>query len=368
MSELLALSYPSLTVNLLTCPLSSILRRILSELLPPNSVIGVIESNVCEDSAFLSASESVVVRLCICSGSNAEEAVLRVDSVESAVLAGLHPSDIVADCEYLIAVLLVSLRGNEHSEVGLTASRRESSSDVLDLAVGLLNAEDEHMLSHPGLVLTLEGSDTESEALLAEENVSAVSRVDRPDSILFRELNDISLLGVNVSLRVETSYEIVRSIAEVLESLLTHTSHDVHVENNVDRVSYLNADLSERRTDRTHRIRDNVHSSALHNAVVHRCKESLHLVGVHPVVCRTSASLFLRADESSVLNAGNVVLAGSVVETVGVLLLIELVHFVPAVIGERSNFFSKGVELLLRAVDPDNVLRLAESDHLIDPF
>ena len=56
------------------------------------------------------------------------------------------------------------------------------------------------MLSHPSLVLALEGSDTECEALLAEKNVSAVSRVDRPDRILLRELNDISLFRINVSL------------------------------------------------------------------------------------------------------------------------------------------------------------------------
>ena len=122
MSKLLALSYPSLTVALDTCPLCSVLRRILVELLPPYSVVAVVESNVCEDSAFLCTSKSVVVGLSVCSRSNAEEAVLRVDSVESAVLAGLHPSDIVADCEDLIAVLLVSLWWDKHCKVGLTAS------------------------------------------------------------------------------------------------------------------------------------------------------------------------------------------------------------------------------------------------------
>ena len=224
------------------------------------------------------------------------------------------------------------------------------------------------MLSHPGLVLALEGSDTESEALLAEENVSAVCGVDRPDSVLFGELNDVSVLGVNVSLGVETSYEIVGGIAEVLESLLAHTSHDVHVENNVDRIGNFNAYLSERRTDRTHGIGDNVHCSALHNAVVHRSELSLHLIGSHPVVCRTCALLLLRADESSVLDTGNVVRACSVVEAVGVLLGIELVHLVPAVIGERSNFFCESVDLLLGAVDPYNLVGLAESNHLVDPF
>ena len=89
----------------------------------------------------------------------------------------------------------------------------------LNLAVGLLNAEDKHMLSHPALVLALVGSDTQCKALLAEENVSAVCGVDGPDSVVLRELNDVSVLGINVSLGVQTSYEVVGSVAEVLESV-----------------------------------------------------------------------------------------------------------------------------------------------------
>ncbi len=146
---------------------------------------------------------------------------------------------------------------------------------------------------------------------------------------------------------METSYEIVGSITEVLEGLLAHSCHDVHIENNVDRVSYLNAYLSEGRTDGSHGVRDNIHCSALHNAVVHRSEESLHLIGSHPVVCRTSALLFLRADKSSVLNTSNVVSTSSVVEAVRILFLIELVHFVPAIVGERSYLFDKSVDLLL---------------------
>ena len=56
------------------------------------------------------------------------------------------------------------------------------------------------MLCHPALVLALVGSDTQREALLAEQNISAVSGVYRPDRVVLGELNYVSLLGVNVSL------------------------------------------------------------------------------------------------------------------------------------------------------------------------
>ena len=75
------------------------------------------------------------------------------------------------------------------------------------------------MLSHPALVLALVGSDTQSEALLAQQNVSAVSGVDGPDGVLLGELNDVALLGINVSLGVQTANEVVGSVAQVLESL-----------------------------------------------------------------------------------------------------------------------------------------------------
>ena len=73
------------------------------------------------------------------------------------------------------------------------------------------------MLSHPAFVLALEGSDTQSEALLAQQNVSAVSRVDGPDRVFFRELNDITLFRINVCLGVQTTNEVVGGVTQVFK-------------------------------------------------------------------------------------------------------------------------------------------------------
>ena len=56
------------------------------------------------------------------------------------------------------------------------------------------------MLSHPAFFSAEVGRDTESKALLAEKNVSAVTGVDRPDGVVFRELADVAVFFVEVSL------------------------------------------------------------------------------------------------------------------------------------------------------------------------
>ena len=56
------------------------------------------------------------------------------------------------------------------------------------------------MLSHPAFFSAEVGCDTESEALLAEKNVSAVTGVDGPDGVVFREVADVAVFFVEVSL------------------------------------------------------------------------------------------------------------------------------------------------------------------------
>ncbi len=224
------------------------------------------------------------------------------------------------------------------------------------------------MLSHPAFVLTLEGSDTQSEALLAQQNVSAVSRVDRPDRVLFRELYDITLLRINICLGVQTANEVVGGVTQVLKCLCAHTSHDVHVQNNIDRVSQLNANLCQRRTDRAHGVRDNVHGSALHYAVIQRNELCLHLFRIHPVIGRACAFLCLRADKGTVFYTSYVVRKCAVIQTARELIRVQLVHLVTVAFRQRSNFFCQCIQLFFRAVDPYNLIRLCQSDHFVDPL
>ena len=218
------------------------------------------------------------------------------------------------------------------------------------------------MLSHPAFVLALVGSDTQSEALLAQQNVAAVSGVDGADGVLFRELNNVSLFRIDVSFGMQAADEVVGGFAQVFKSLFAHTGHDVHVQDNIDGVGNLDADFSERRADGAHGVGDDVHGTAFHNAVVHRVQHCVHLIGIHPVVGGSCVLFFLGADESSVLNTSDVVGAGSVIQAAGKFFLVQLDH-----LAGSDSFISQRIELLLGAVDPKDLVRFAESYHFIYP-
>jgi hypothetical protein len=228
-----------------TLPVDSVagLRRILIETFPPNSVLSSVVNNIGEDGVLHSCVESVGVGVEVSTGSNAEETVLGVNCPKSSVLADTEPSDIVAYAPYLIALLGVVLGRNEHCEVGFTASRGECSANILCFAVRSLNAEDKHMLSHPAFLATKVGSDTQSEALLAEQNVSAVTGVNGPDGVVLGEVADVTIFFVDVSASVQT-LDIVSGIAQSFKNIGANASHNQHIENDVDGVGKLDAVFS----------------------------------------------------------------------------------------------------------------------------
>ena len=342
-------------------PLKRVNRRVLIKTFPPNGIVVKIESNVGEDGVLFSGLESIEVRLLVGTGRNAEEAVLGVDGVQTTIRTDAHPSDIITNRPNLIALLTQVCGRNEHCQVGLTASRRECGCDILHLALRVLKAEDEHMLCHPALFPTLVGSDTECEALLTEQNITAISRVDRDDGVILRELADITLLGIHVARCVEAAHPVIR-VAKRLEHACANAGHNRHIKNNVDRVGDLNADLCERRADRTHRERNHVHRSAGVGAARNVVELCIHLSRIAPVVGRACVFLFLRADEGSVLNASNVVRAGSMQVAAREFLLVQLDHLARAD-GDRAELF----KLLLRSVNPNNLVRVNQGFHFVDP-
>ena len=72
------------------------------------------------------------------------------------------------------------------------------------------------------------------------------------------------------------------------------------------RVGQLDADVGDRRAERAHRERHDVHRAPLHAAVEQAGELVAHLDGVGPVVRRTGVVLVLRADERAVLDARDV--------------------------------------------------------------
>ena len=128
---------------------------VLFKSFPPYFALFFVKSNVGEYRILSCRRQSIVVGLGVCTRSYAEETIFRIDSIKSAVRSFLDPGDVVADCVYLVTVLSVSLRRNKHCKVGLAASRRECCAHINRLFIRLLDAENEHMLSHPHFILTL---------------------------------------------------------------------------------------------------------------------------------------------------------------------------------------------------------------------
>ena len=122
---------PHSGVQSLPCQSIRCAGRLLRHPLPPDvAVVGL--RAVGEDRVRADRRHRVRVGLLAGARRDAEEAGLRVDRVQPAVVAELHPGDVVADRLDLPA----RDRGDQHREVGLAARARERRGDVLDVALG----------------------------------------------------------------------------------------------------------------------------------------------------------------------------------------------------------------------------------------
>ena len=354
----------------ITLPVDTFLRSLNAHVFPPDVTVGS-KNDVREDRALLAALESVGVGVHRGSGSDAEEAVLGVDGIETTVIAGLDPGDIVTNGLKLPALEL----GLHHREVGLTAGGRERGSNVILLLLGARERKDEHVLSHPALILSHLRSDTEREALLTEKSVAAVARTERPDFAIFGELGDELVVDV-LSARpsdillalLERSADGVNAgneltvLAELLDDGVASAGHDVHVDDDVRRVGKLDAVLGDGVADGAHRKRNDVHRTALHAALVALLHERLHDLGVNPMVRRTGVDLLLGADEGTAFNASDVALVGAGEIALGALLLVELDEL--AVLDHHLADINV---LFLRTCHDDDLVRRADLVPLVDP-
>ena len=93
---------------------------------------------------------------------HAEVTGLRIDRVEPAVRAGLHPGNVVADGGDFPAREM--LGRNHHGEVGLAAGAGESRRDIVFSPFRRFHAEDEHVLGEPALLLPEIGADAQRQA------------------------------------------------------------------------------------------------------------------------------------------------------------------------------------------------------------
>ena len=71
------------------------------------------------------------------------------------------------------------------------------------MAVGFLDAEDEHVFGQPFFALGEDAGDAQRQALLSQQDVAAVAAADRPDGVVFRKVQDEPALDVEIGLAVQ---------------------------------------------------------------------------------------------------------------------------------------------------------------------
>ena len=365
----LAVGIDSIGSPIIALPVDEVSGGIITDAFPPHvTVIG--ESDVGEDGILGTGEHGVLVGLHAGTGSNTEETGFGVDGTEVAFVVKLHPCNIVTDGLDFPA----GEGGDEHGEVGFSASGGESTGNILDFALGVGQLEDEHVFGEPAFIAGLNGGNTESEALLAEEGVAAVTGTERPDFTGFGEVSDVFLFdggagpdtviaftfGEGFADGVDAGDEF--AVAEDVEDFGTDAGHHGHVDNNVGGVGDFNADLGDGRTDGAHGEGDDVHGTALHAAVIETEHGLFEFFGVDPVVGGTGGFLSFGSDEGTGFNAGNVGRIGAEQQAVRTLFGVEAdcETAFDHLVAETIIFF-------FGTVTPVDRIRLADSGPLVDP-
>ena len=177
---------------LIAFPVHELAGCVITDLFPPDvSVFG--KGTVGEDGVFLDGIHGALVRVLIGTGRNTEESRFRVDGIEPSVCSELHPGNVVTD-----GLNLPSGDGrNEHGKVGLSACGGEGAGNILYLAFGIGELEDEHVLGKPSFFMRNYGCNAERKTLFSEKGVSAVSRAIGPDGAFFGEVGDVLVFDIS---------------------------------------------------------------------------------------------------------------------------------------------------------------------------
>ena len=308
----------------ITFPVDQFFARFGFHTFPPDiTVFG--QSHVGENGVFFDGVHGVRVRAHGCSGGNAEESGFGVDGVETSVFAELHPGNIISDGFDFPA----GDGRNQHGQVCFSAGGGERTCYVFDFAFRVGQFQDEHVLGQPAFVAGLNGSDTQSQTFFTQQRVSAVTGTVRPDFAGFGEVGNVFLFNWSAgpdavvaftgSQRfadgVDTRNEF-SVLAQDFQNTCSDTGHGVHVNNNVGGVGQLDADFGNSRTERSHRVRDNIHDASVHTSFVQPHHGFLQFFRIDPVVCGTGIFLFFGSNIGSGFDTGNVGNVGTEQQTV----------------------------------------------------
>ncbi len=294
--------------------------------------------------------------------------------MQTALLVGFDPRDVVADRPHLPALFLQSRRRDEHREIRFSARARERRRNVGLFAPRIFYAKDQHVFGHPAFVAGHVGGDAQRETLFAEQRVAAVARAVGPDLARLGKVHDVffAIAGPRHVLlplrkrrpdRVHTRHDAFFVLIDLLKHRQADSGHNAHVDDHVGRVGQLHAELRQRRPHRTHAEGQHIHRAPCHAALEERLQLFTHLKRIFPIIRRARRFPGQRTDKRAVFDARHVGRVGPRVITTGPKLIVEFLKR-----ATLHHLRAQRVVFLLRAVDPVNRRRLGEFRHLGDPL
>ena len=157
-----------------TFPIDEVSRGFFGHSLPPDiAVVG--EGDIGEYGVAFDGIHRHRIAFAGGAGGNPEKTGLGINGSEPAIWPGLDPGNIVAHAGDLPPLFFEMLGRDDHGKVCFAAGAREGCGDVGLFPLGILDTKDEHVLSHPSLVASHGGGDTEGETFFAEQGIPAVA-------------------------------------------------------------------------------------------------------------------------------------------------------------------------------------------------
>ena len=322
-----------------TLPIDAVSRRHFCHAFPPYIAI-VSQRDIRKNRIFFQCRHAVEVRLLVGARRHTKVTSLRINCPEVALRVRLNPSNVITDRRNFPTLLSKPDRRNQHSKVCFSTRRRESRRDMVFFAPRRLHTQNQHVFSQPthrffvGLTATHCGRNAQRETLLAQQGVSAIARAVRPDFARFGEMHNVFrfVAGPNhvflpcchgCANGMNTGHELPICAKNVIH-LLAHARHHAHVDDNVGGVGQLDANLSNRGPQRTHRERNDVQGTPLHRTLEQLIKLGAHLGRRNPVICRACGVFILTTYECTVFYASHIIRRRARQKRIGALGGVEL--------------------------------------------
>ena len=247
-------------------------------------------------------------------GSDAKEAGLGVDGVESAILMGPEPGDVIAHEPRFPA--FVTGGGNEHGEIGFPAGAGKGGGDVGAFARRVLDAQNQHVLRQPAFITGGSAGNAEGEAFFAQQGIAPIAAAVAPDALLVGEMDDVffwiagpgNITGSRCQRRahaVDTGD--VGSIgAQFIQDGGTHPGHDPHADHDVGAVGDFHADFAQRGIQRPHAEGHDIEGPPGHASGEEGAEGEFHLRRIDPIVGGSGIDLAAAANVSAIFHAGDI--------------------------------------------------------------